>query len=100
MLLDRVGLGTALDYRPAELSGGQRQRAALARACLQGPAAGPGRRADRQPRPRHADGVGKLLLELQQQEPMILIVVTHSPRLAAMMSRQLELNEGRLKERD
>ncbi len=101
MLLDRVGLGRRLDHRPAELSGGQRQRAALARAPDARPRPAPGRRADRQPRPRRPpSGVGRLLLELQQQEPMILIVVTHSPRLAAMMSRQFEFNEGRLRERD
>ncbi len=100
MLLDRVGLGPQLDYRPAELSGGQRQRAALARALVQGPALvladEPTGNLDR----ASADAVGRLLLELQQQEPMILIVVTHSQRLAAMMSRQLELNEGKLGFRD
>ena len=46
-----------------------------------------------------AEGVGRLLLELQQQEPMILIVVTHSQLLAAMMGRQLELSEATLRER-
>ena len=38
-----------------------------------------------------ADQVGRLLLELQRDEAMILIVVTHSQRLAAMMGRQVEL---------
>ena len=41
---------------------------------------------------------GELLLELQRQEQTMLIVVTHSPRLADMMSRQLELDDGVLKE--
>ena len=40
-------------------------------------------------------GRRSLLVELQQTEPMILIVVTHSQRLAAMMGRQLELAKGR-----
>ena len=40
--------------------------------------------------------MGELLLELQTQEQMMLIVVTHSQRLAAMLSRQLVLDDGRL----
>ncbi|MFH1267838.1 MAG: lipoprotein-releasing system ATP-binding protein LolD, partial [Planctomycetota bacterium] len=44
-----------------------------------------------------AERVGQLLLDLQQAEAMMLIVVTHSTRLAARMSRTLELDEGRLK---
>ena len=38
--------------------------------------------------------IGQLLLELQQQEQMMLIVVTHSERLAGLMQRRLELDEG------
>jgi predicted ABC-type transport system involved in lysophospholipase L1 biosynthesis ATPase subunit len=41
--------------------------------------------------------VADLLLELQQQEGTMLILVTHSVRLAERMSRTLELDEGRLK---
>jgi len=44
----------------------------------------------------NADRVGRLLLELQQQEQTMLIVVTHSPRLAGMMGQRWELDEGML----
>ena len=98
MLLDRVGLGDRLAHRPAELSGGERQRVALARALINAPllllADEPTGNLDRTTAAR----VGQLLLELQQQEQTMLIVVTHSPRLAGMMGRQLELDEGLLKE--
>jgi lipoprotein-releasing system ATP-binding protein len=97
MLLDRVGLTDRSDHRPAELSGGERQRAALARALINGPdlllADEPTGNLDR----TTADRVGHLLLELQQQEQMMLIVVTHSQRLAGMMERRMELDEGQLK---
>jgi len=99
MLLERVGLSARLEHRPAELSGGERQRVALARALVNRPALlladEPTGNLDRSTAAR----IGELLLELQQQEQMMLIVVTHSQRLAALMSRQLELDEGRLKER-
>jgi lipoprotein-releasing system ATP-binding protein len=98
MLLDRVGLGDRLDYCPAELSGGERQRAALARALICTPllllADEPTGNLDRTTAAR----VGELLLELQRQEQTMLIVVTHSPRLAEMMERRVELDDGGLEE--
>ena len=98
MLLERVGLSDRLEHRPAELSGGERQRVALARALIHAPllllADEPTGNLDR----ATAERVGELLLELQRQEQTMLIVVTHSSRLADKMGRQLELNEGALEE--
>jgi lipoprotein-releasing system ATP-binding protein len=96
MLIDRVGLSTRLDHRPAELSGGERQRVAVARALIRKPALlladEPTGNLDR----TTAAAVGKLLLELQRAEQTMMIVVTHSLELAAMFDRRLELNEGKL----
>jgi lipoprotein-releasing system ATP-binding protein len=96
-LLERVGLGDRLEHRPAELSGGERQRAALARALVNRPvlvlADEPTGNLDR----TNAARVGQLLLDMQKQEGTMLIVVTHSPPLAALLERRLELENGELK---
>jgi lipoprotein-releasing system ATP-binding protein len=97
-LLDRVGLSDRLDHRPAELSGGEKQRVAIARALINRPvlllADEPTGNLDRGTSGR----VAELLLELQREEGMMLIAVTHSESLAAMMTRQSELDGGRLRE--
>src|SRR5437763_1066569 len=95
-LLERVGLSGRLDHRPAELSGGERQRVAIARALINKPrlllADEPTGNLDRP----IARSVGELLLELHAQEKTILCVVTHSPELATLLPRRMEMNEGRL----
>jgi lipoprotein-releasing system ATP-binding protein len=97
-VLDRVGLGDRLEHRPAELSGGERQRAALARALINRPvlllADEPTGNLDR----ANAARVGQLLLDVQKQEGMMLIVVTHSPQLAALLERRFELEDGELRD--
>ncbi|MBX7168500.1 MAG: ABC transporter ATP-binding protein [Pirellulales bacterium] len=97
-LINRVGLAARTDHRPAELSGGERQRVAIARALLLRPtlllADEPTGNLDR----TTAASVSQLFLELQQQEQMIAVVVTHSLELAALMPRRLELDAGRLRE--
>ncbi len=95
-LLDAVGLSSRIDHRPGELSGGERQRVAIARALILQPSVllcdEPTGNLDR----GAADAVAELLVSLQQDRPIILLVVTHSPVLAARFGRRYELNNRAL----
>ena len=95
-LLERVGLGQRLNHRPGQLSGGERQRVAVVRALINGPklllADEPTGSLDR----ASAVELGQLLLDINREERVSLIVVTHAPELAQRMERALELRERRL----
>ena len=98
-LLERVGLKEFLLYRPGQLSGGQRQRVAVVRALINGPklllADEPTGSLDRDA----SENIAELLVELNRNEEVTLIVVTHSLDLAEQMGRVMELNDGLLKDR-
>jgi ABC-type lipoprotein export system ATPase subunit len=95
-LLDRVGLGGRTDHRPGQLSGGERQRVAVVRALINQPelllADEPTGALDR----AAAEELARLLIELNREERVTLILVTHAPDLAARMKRVFELQDGRL----
>ncbi|PYJ04402.1 MAG: ABC transporter [Verrucomicrobia bacterium] len=95
-LLQRVGLGQRLHHRPGQLSGGERQRVAVVRALINQPklllADEPTGALDR----ASAQGLGQLLVELNREEKVTLIVVTHALELARQMGRVLELCDGQL----
>ncbi|HEV8540940.1 MAG TPA: ABC transporter ATP-binding protein [Verrucomicrobiae bacterium] len=95
-LLDRVGLGARLDHRPGQLSGGERQRNAVVRALINQPklllADEPTGALDR----ASAQNLAELLVQLNREENVTLIVVTHALDLAGHMQRKAELKEGKL----
>lgn len=95
-LLKKVGLDHRLDHRPAQLSGGECQRVAVVRALINEPklllADEPTGALDRQ----SADALSEMLLQLNREEGVTLIVVTHSGDLAKRMSRTLSLQDGKL----
>ena len=95
-LLKRVGLGPRLHHRPGQLSGGECQRVAVVRALINQPklllADEPTGALDR----ASAQGLGQLLVELNREENVTLIVVTHALDLARQMHRVLELRDGQL----
>ena len=95
-LIERVGLTDRSHHRPAELSGGERERVAVARALINKPmlllADEPTGNLDHD----NAQQIGELLLDIQRQEQMILVVVTHSQELSQKLDQQLELSAGQL----
>jgi lipoprotein-releasing system ATP-binding protein len=97
-LLERVGLGARADHRPGQLSGGERQRAAVVRALLLEPALlladEPTGSLDR----AGAASLADLLLDLNREEGVTLIVVTHSEDLSKRMGRRVKLADGVLRE--
>ena len=95
-LLNRVGLGERLSHRPGQLSGGERQRVAVVRALINQPqlllADEPTGALDQ----TTADQLGQLLVELNAEKNVTLITVTHSEKLAARMTRTVELKDGQI----
>ena len=95
-LIEQVGLADRIDHRPGELSGGERQRVAIARALIRQPLLvlcdEPTGNLD----PTSAAAVTDLLLDLHRRHNNILIVVTHSARLASHFTIRFDLANGRL----
>jgi len=95
-LLHRVELQARAEHRPGELSGGERQRVALARALACAPklllADEPTGNLDE----RTGEAVHSLIRQLQLEERMTAIIVTHNERMAATCDRVLRLENGKL----
>lgn len=94
--LEAVGLTDRADHYPRQLSGGQEQRVGIARAIVANPtiivADEPTGDLDADTTLQILDLVKRLNVELG----MTLIIVTHDANAAALASRQLRLDHGRL----
>ena len=95
-VVDALGLSDQMKKYPEALSGGQQQRVAIARAIAAKPklmlADEPTGNLDE----GTAEDVLKQMLKLVAQTGAALMVVTHSPNIAARMDRRLHLRSGLL----
>ena len=98
-LLKRVGLEDHMDHRPGQLSGGECQRTAVVRALINSPklilADEPTGSLDE----ISSENLGQLLMELNQEENMTFITVTHSAELAKKMKKIYRLHDGLLEKK-
>lgn len=99
-LLERVGLGGQINKRPDTMSGGQNQRCAIIRALANQPkivlADEPTGNLDS----RSGDEVFNIMREMNRENGVAFIMVTHDDRLAQEADRILMIEDGWVHEVD
>ena len=97
-MLERVGLGPYAASLPSQISGGQQQRVAIARALVNRPrlilADEPTGNLDR----RTSQEIMGLLRQLNAEEGITIVLVTHDPDVAAHARRLVHLVDGQVAE--
>jgi putative ABC transport system ATP-binding protein len=93
--LAEVGLADRLRHLPAQLSGGEQQRVCIARALINQPAL---LLADEPTGNLDADNEARVLdlLAALHREGRTVVLVTHSPAVAARADREVRLDHGRV----
>src|SRR6056297_2948385 len=93
-LMKKVGIWEYRDKLPGKLSGGECQRAAIVRAMINRPslllADEPTGALDGE----NFDNLADLLIQMNKEEGLTVIMVTHSEKLASRMQRVYRINEG------
>lgn len=96
-LLNRLGLGHRIHYKPKSLSGGQKQRVAIARGLVHQPklvlADEPTAALDEQ----SGREVVTLFQELARDEGCTIIMVTHDNRILDVADRIVNMVDGRIR---
>ena len=95
-LIERIGLSDRIKHRPTELSGGQAQRVAIARALVNHPAMvlldEPTGAVDTETAQQLVD----LLKQLNREEQVTLVLVTHDLDIAGEARRRIRLKDGKV----
>ena len=92
--LRRVGLGDRVNHKPQELSGGEQQRVGIARALVKQPtillADEPTGNLDS----RSSEEIMAILQQLNRDEGITVIIVTHEPEIASHTGRIVSMRDG------
>ena len=95
-ILVQLGLGDRLLHKPGELSGGEQQRVAVARALMMKPRAILADEPTGNLDSRTGEEVHNLLVQINREQGITIVVVTHNPALAVRMNRRILLIDGKL----
>jgi putative ABC transport system ATP-binding protein len=94
--LEAVGLGEKLQSLPNQLSGGQKQRVAIARAIVGTPAMILADEPTGALDTRTGAEIMALFRQLNREQGLTVVIVTHDPEIGRQMDRVIGLRDGRL----
>jgi putative ABC transport system ATP-binding protein len=92
--LAQVGLAQRANHRPAELSGGERQRTTIARALVNRPALVWADEPTGDLDSATADEIMEVLVELNREQKLTFILVTHDRGVGARCGRIVRMRDG------
>ncbi|MCA9035116.1 MAG: ABC transporter ATP-binding protein [Planctomycetaceae bacterium] len=93
-MLELVGLGERLDHHPGQLSGGQQQRVAIARSLVNSPSILMGDEPTGNLDSKTSREVIGLFRQLNEEQQITIILVTHDLNVARHARRILVLRDG------
>lgn len=99
-MLQAVGLAHRIDHRPSALSGGERQRVAIARALVNQPALVLADEPTGNLDQKTTESIFELIKQLNQEQDIAFLLVTHDLNLANKLSRRLVMQDGVLREEE
>ncbi|CAI8036290.1 Macrolide export ATP-binding/permease protein MacB [Geodia barretti] len=94
--LTLVGLADRTHHRPTELSGGQQQRVGIARALVKEPSVLLADEPTGNLDTSNSAEILNIISDLNHENGITVIVVTHEPDVAARADRVITLSDGRV----